>query len=58
MKAMPSVLAASGAETVANHAVVPLVAPYDRFLPRFDLALADALADGFGLPRFSRPPNE
>jgi tRNA(Ile)-lysidine synthase len=58
LKAMPTVVAASGAETAANHAVVPVVAPYDRFLPRFDLALADALADGFGLPRFSRPPNE
>lgn len=58
LKAMPTVVAASGAETAENHAVVPLIAPYDRFLPRFDLALADALADGFGLPRFSRPPNE
>ena len=58
MNAMPSFVAASGAETAANHAVVPLIAPYDRFLPRFDLALADALANGFGRPRFSRPPNE
>jgi tRNA(Ile)-lysidine synthase len=36
----------------------PLIAPYARFLPRFDLPLADALAGLVGRARFSSPPNE
>lgn len=38
--------------------VEPLIAPYARFLPRFDLPLANALADILGHMRFVSPPNE
>ena len=38
--------------------IEPLIAPYARFLPRFDLPLADALAGLVGRARFSSPPNE
>ncbi|MEW9614229.1 tRNA lysidine(34) synthetase TilS [Shinella sp. S4-D37] len=36
----------------------PLIAPYARFLPRFDLPLADVLAGLVGRAPFSSPPNE
>ena len=39
-------------------AIAPLIAPYARFLPRFDLPIADALARILDLPPFSSPPNE
>ena len=39
-------------------AIAPLIAPYARFLPRFDLPIADALARILGLPPFPSPPNE
>lgn len=38
--------------------VEPIVTPYARFLPRFDLPLADALASLLGRPPFPSPPNE
>ncbi|WP_411033393.1 tRNA lysidine(34) synthetase TilS [Shinella sp. BYT-45] len=38
--------------------VEPLIAPYARFLPRFDLPIAQALADIVGCGRFVHPPNE
>lgn len=38
--------------------VEPVIAPYARFLPRFDLPLANALADILGRARFVSPPNE
>lgn len=38
--------------------VAPVIAPYARFLPRFDLPLANALADLLGRARFIPPPNE
>src|SRR5690606_30754012 len=36
----------------------PVIAPYARFLPRFDLPLAQALASLFACARFPSPPNE
>ena len=36
----------------------PLIAPYARFLPRFDLPVAAALADIVGRRAFPPPPNE
>lgn len=38
--------------------VEPMIAPYAHFLPRFDLPVADALADIIGRSRFVSPPNE
>jgi len=38
--------------------IVPVIAPYAHFLPRFDLPVAQALADILGRPRFVSPPNE
>src|SRR5690606_22758213 len=58
LKAVPCVFAQEGGEMAADIAMTPIVAPYDRFLPRFDLPLADALAALLGLPAFSRPPDE
>lgn len=39
-------------------ALTPLVAPYARFLPRFDLPLAQVLARLAGCDPFPLPPNE
>ena len=47
-----------GAAEAGDVTVVPVIAPYDRFLPRFDLPLANALADILGHVRFVSPPNE
>ena len=47
-----------GAVEAGDVTVVPVIAPYDRFLPRFDLPLADALALLIGLPRFPAPPDK
>jgi len=38
--------------------VVPVIAPYAHFLPRFDLPLAQALAGLLGCAPFPSPPNE
>ena len=38
--------------------VVPVIAPYAHFLPRFDLPLAQALAVLLGCAPFPSPPNE
>jgi tRNA(Ile)-lysidine synthase len=37
-------------------AIRPLLAPFDLFLPRFDLELADAIAVLFGRPAYPQPP--
>ncbi len=48
-----------GGVVPAEEAVIERqIAPYARFLPRFDLPLANALAAIFGRPAFSSPPNE
>lgn len=39
-------------------AIEPEIAPYARFLPRFDLPVARALAELVGGRRFASPPNE
>lgn len=58
-KAMPCLRFEDGA-SVSGDAVSldAIIAPYERFLPRFDLPLADALAHILGKPAFSSPPNE
>lgn len=38
--------------------IEPLIAPYAHFLPRFEVPVAQALADILGRPRFVSPPNE
>jgi len=38
--------------------IAPVIAPYARFLPRFDLPAAQALAQLAGCPPFASPPNE
>lgn len=50
----PVMLAGEARAAGATHDVEPVLAPYDRFLPVFDLPLAEALAGLFGLPRL--PP--
>lgn len=47
-----------GAAAAGDVTVEPVIAPYARFLPRFDLPLAQALADIAGCRRFVSPPNE
>ncbi|MBN9052299.1 MAG: tRNA lysidine(34) synthetase TilS [Rhizobiales bacterium] len=47
-----------GAATRAAADIEPAIAPYAHFLPRFDLPVAQALADLAGCPRFHPPPNE
>lgn len=47
-----------GAVPATEAAIEPLIAPYARFLPRFDLPVANALAQILDLPPFSSPPNE
>lgn len=58
-KAMPRLKFEHG-ETVADDTgfLQAVVAPYRLFLPRFDLPLANALADILGNPAFPSPPNE
>lgn len=58
-RAMPCLNFEQGGVVPAEGAAIaPLIAPYARFLPRFDLPLANALAAIFGRPPFSSPPNE
>lgn len=58
-RAVPSLTFEDG-ETARAEAmlIVPLIAPYRRFLPRFDLPIANALARLLGRPAFPSPPNE
>lgn len=44
--------------TAQDATIAPAIAPYADFLPRFDLPLAQALADIVGAGRFVSPPNE
>ncbi|SIQ37796.1 tRNA(Ile)-lysidine synthase [Rhizobium sp. RU20A] len=40
----------------ANPGLVPLLAPWDTFLPRFDLTIASLVAERVGLPAIAPPP--
>ncbi|WP_267550279.1 tRNA lysidine(34) synthetase TilS [Rhizobium rhizogenes] len=53
--AMP-LIAANGNEEAAAVTVVPHLAPFDRFLTRFDLAFANRLSVAFGREAYMRPP--
>lgn len=58
-RAAPRLKFEDGARVPADLAILgPLLAPYARFLPRFDLPLANALAGILGSVPFSSPPNE
>lgn len=58
-RAMPRLDFEHGGPVPADGATIePLVSPYARFLPRFDLPLANALAAILGRTPFSSPPNE
>jgi tRNA(Ile)-lysidine synthase len=54
-RAMPAVAPGEGP---ADATILPVLAPYLHFLPRFDLPIANALAAVLGLARFPPPPNE
>jgi tRNA(Ile)-lysidine synthase len=47
-----------GAVLEGEAAIEPSLAPYADFLPRFDLRVAQVLADIVGSRRFASPPNE
>lgn len=53
--AMPLIVTAEGARP-ASVAVVPYLAPFDRFLTRFDLTFADRLSIAFGREAYRRRP--
>jgi tRNA(Ile)-lysidine synthase len=58
-RAAPCLKFEDGEHVSADLAIMePLITPYARFLPRFDLSLANALAGIFGCPTFPSPPNE
>ncbi|WP_065091575.1 tRNA lysidine(34) synthetase TilS [Rhizobium leucaenae] len=52
---LPLVIAGDG-ENAASVAIVPYLAPFDRFLTRFDLTFADRLSACFGRAPYARPP--
>lgn len=57
--AAPSLVFEGGGHVPEEQAELErIVAPYDQFLPRFDLPVAQALAALAGRPPFSSPPNE
>ncbi|NTJ61400.1 tRNA lysidine(34) synthetase TilS [Agrobacterium rhizogenes] len=53
--AMPLIVAQDGAET-AKVGLLPHLAPFDRFLTRFDLTFADHLSVAFGREAYRRLP--
>ena len=53
--AMP-LIAPDKADGAAVVTVMPYVAPFDRFLTRFDLTFADRLSVAFGREAYRRPP--
>ncbi|MGD9477428.1 tRNA lysidine(34) synthetase TilS [Shinella sp. G-2] len=58
-RAAPCLNFEDGAAVTAQDATIaPAIAPYADFLPRFDLPLAQALADIVGAAQFVSPPNE
>jgi tRNA(Ile)-lysidine synthase len=52
---LPLVISGDG-ENAASAAIVPYLAPFDRFLTRFDLTFADRLSACFGREPYMRPP--
>lgn len=58
MASLPQIAAAAGNPIAVADAVTmtPRLAPFDLFLPRFDLELADAIANLFGRPAYPQPP--
>ncbi|WFU00943.1 tRNA lysidine(34) synthetase TilS [Rhizobium sp. CB3171] len=52
---LPRVTAGAGRSTVSA-TITPHLAPFDRFLTRFDLTFADRLATCFGREPYTRPP--
>ncbi|MCZ4432402.1 tRNA lysidine(34) synthetase TilS [Agrobacterium sp. SOY23] len=58
MAGLPQIAAAAeGRVSMPEVAVItPRLAPFDLFLPRFDLELANAIANLFGRPAYPQPP--
>ncbi|WKL22744.1 tRNA lysidine(34) synthetase TilS [Agrobacterium tumefaciens] len=58
MAILPQIAAPAAGSISVEGAVtiVPRLAPFDLFLPRFDLELADAVANLFGRPAYPQPP--
>ena len=56
--ALPQIAAAEAGQTVGELTVdvTPRLAPFDLFLPRFDLELANTIAVLFGRPAYPQPP--
>ncbi|MBB5572849.1 MULTISPECIES: tRNA lysidine(34) synthetase TilS [Rhizobium] len=52
---LPQMVADDG-ENAASAVIVPYLAPFDRFLTRFDLTFADRLSTCFGREPYVRPP--
>ncbi len=55
-RARPRLRSGSGEPAPSEFSAVPVLSPYDRYLPLFDLPLANAIARLFALPGFSDPP--
>ncbi|PTM94436.1 tRNA lysidine(34) synthetase TilS [Mycoplana dimorpha] len=56
-RSRPRVLAAGFMADARSFALEPLLSPYERYLPVFELPLANALARLFGRKAFPPPPN-
>lgn len=58
VSAMPDIVASDGVAVIGAEevAVTPRLAPFDLFLPQFDLELANGIAGLFGRPGYSQPP--
>ncbi|CDI10457.1 tRNA lysidine(34) synthetase TilS [Agrobacterium pusense] len=58
LSGLPQIAAAEAGETVGELTVdvTPRLAPFDLFLPRFDLELANTIAVLFGRPAYPQPP--
>jgi tRNA(Ile)-lysidine synthase len=57
MAGLPQIAAAAeGWVSTPEVAITPRLAPFDLFLPRFDLELANAIANLFGRPAYPQPP--
>lgn len=58
MAGLPQIAAAAGGPVFMPQAVTitPRLAPFDLFLPRFDLELANAIANLFGRTAYPQPP--
>ena len=54
--AVMPLIASDKADGAAFATVAPYLAPFDRFLTRFDLTFADRLSVAFGREAYMRPP--